>query len=125
MDGAVEALASLRKRLELVIVTSRDERSIGHTHIWLDKHFPGIFRGVEFVALWSKGEKVSKALVCQQLGARYLVDDNADHCRLAAECGTQALLFGDTGWNRRAELSACMVRCKDWPAVLEYFDGRG
>lgn len=122
--GAIDAIAQLKKKYKLVIITSRHDTHIDLTHAWLDEHFPKAFEEVAFMAVWSGDRKASKAEIATKLGVQYLVDDNVEHCSLANEAGIQAVLFGEYGWSRGAKLPAGIVRCKDWGAVLEYFDGR-
>jgi 5'(3')-deoxyribonucleotidase len=117
MKDALDTLKNLRKRYDLVIVTSRDHRTVEWTHNALSKHYPNIFDDVHFVPLWGNGEKVTKAKICVEIGASYLLDDNYEHCKLAAETGIEAILFGDYGWNRNQALVKGMVRCKNWQAV--------
>jgi uncharacterized HAD superfamily protein len=122
IKGSVEAIAKLEKDHDLVIVTSRYDFLIDMTRKWLEENFPKTFKQIEFVPLWSRNERVSKAVVCKKIGATYLVDDSIEHCNMAAEVGIKTLLFGDYGWNREVKLHPAAVRAKDWDAVLEYFD---
>jgi 5'(3')-deoxyribonucleotidase len=118
IKGALEALRRLKSKYELVVVTARDDRAVEFTHKSRDEHYPEIFKDVHFVPLWGGGEKVTKAKICNEIGASYLIDDSFDHCTLAAEADVQALLFGDYGWNRFQELPAGVTRCKSWDKVL-------
>ena len=45
-----------------------------------------------------------------------------EHCISASEYQVEAILFGEFGWH--LDVPNNMQRCKDWPAVLEYFNGR-
>jgi 5'(3')-deoxyribonucleotidase len=121
LDGAIKVIGELKKTYDLVIVTSRYGRQLETTEPWLEKHFPKTFSQVAFVATWSRDEKVTKAKICNDIGANYLIDDNADHCNLAAQAGIKSLLFGDYGWNRKATLHPGVTRVKDWHKVLSYF----
>ena len=118
---AIKVLRYLRKDYDLVVVTSRDQRTVEVTHHSLAQHYPDIFQDVHFVPLWGNGEKVTKAMICNEIGASYLIDDGYDHCRLAAEAGVTALLFGDYGRNRTQKLLSGMIRAVDWTEVREYF----
>lgn len=125
LPGALETLRALKQDFRLALVTARSEADVEATHYWLEKHAPDIFDHVTFMHLWDKGDdKATKAAICLELGAQYLIDDNYDHCQLAAEAGIGALLFGDYGWNRAQELTPGMVRVLDWRAVKDYFDER-
>ncbi len=120
-DAALDVINRLKRKYDLVIVTAREDSRIEGTHKWLDQNFPNIFKRVEFTPVWSKDKKTSKAKICKVIGAGYLIDDNVEHCNLAAQEGIQALLFGEYGWNRSQELHKRVKRVKDWHAVAEYF----
>lgn len=72
--------------------------------------------------VWSRDQKATKAAICTSIGASYLIDDNLEHCALAAESGLDCLLFGEYGWNKAEILPKGVTRVKDWHAVLEYFN---
>lgn len=118
ITGAVDALRKLKEAYELVVVTSRDHRAVEFTHHSLAEHYPEIFSDVHFTPLWGNGEKVTKAMICNEIGASYLVDDSFEHCQLASEAGVSAILFGNYGWNCYQELPQKVTRCRDWDAVL-------
>jgi 5'(3')-deoxyribonucleotidase len=122
IPGSVAALKRLSKAHELVIVTSRHDVHFDETHEYLEKHFPALFNSVHFAKVWEDGTRESKANICKKIGANYLVDDNSEHCNLAAEEGIKALLFGDYGWNRNAKLHPAVTRVRDWQEVLDYFE---
>ncbi len=122
MPYVIGVLRKLEKNYHLVVVTSRQDTDIEETHQWLDHHFPKIFKQVEFVQAWSGDRKTSKAIICKEIGAAYLIDDSLEHCRLAAEEGIQSLLFGEYGWNRAKKLPSNVSRVKDWREVEAYFE---
>ncbi len=121
-NSADVVLSTLAKNYDLAIVTARREHTLNATHEWLDTHFYGVFKEVHFVPIWEPNNTVTKADICKNIGASYLIDDLARHCNLAAENGIKSLLFGDYSWNRKEELIPGVTRVKDWPAVLEYFN---
>jgi 5'(3')-deoxyribonucleotidase len=120
-EGAIEVLGTLKETHDLVVVTSRGDLKGDATFDWLQQHFPDVFRKVEFVQLWGQKGEVTKAIICNAIGAEWLIDDNLGHCEPAAEAGVHALLFGDYGWNRGRAIPEGVTRVKDWSAVLEYF----
>lgn len=125
IPGTEDAVIMLKQHYELVIVTVRGNRHIEATKKWVQRHFPDVFKGIEFVPLWDTADKkATKASICEKIGASYLIDDHIGHCRLAAEAGIQCLLFGDYGWNRKVDLPPRVVRARDWQEVLEYFDAK-
>ncbi len=125
-----EAIQTIRylqeKGYRLEVITSRGLQWQVGTEAWLEKHLPNVFNNVHFVELWNKDNtKATKAMICQEIGAGYLIDDNAEHCNLADEAGVQALLFGEWGWNMFQTVRPGVRRVLDWKAVREYFDEQG
>lgn len=124
LPRAIQVLRDLKANYDLVVLTSRNHRLVAYTHGSLAEHYPNIFKNVYFKPLWGGAKKVTKAEICLEIGASYLIDDCFEHCELAAEAGVEALLFGEYGWNRIQELPPHMTRVKNWAVVKEYFDGR-
>lgn len=124
LPGAIDAIRYLEKLYELTVVSSRHAALLPLTKEWLEEHFPNTFKEVHFVELWGGRDKITKAKICRDIGASYLVDDNIEHCILAQEAGVQGLLFGDYGWNRHQSVPKGIVRVADWRAVKEYFDAK-
>lgn len=124
IKGSVGALKKLKKDYTLVIITSRDESLTEKTHLWLEKHFPDVFDSIHFVPIWEDGTRATKATICREIGAGYLIDDNPEHCNLAAKVGVTSLLFGSYGWQQNAKMHKDVVRVADWKEVLEYFNAK-
>lgn len=124
LSGAQESLEQLAQRFDLVVITVRRKDIINITHEWLQEFFPCIFREVKFLHFWDDGIKTTKAEIAKELGASYLIDDDVKHCRLAAEMGIEALLFGDYSWNKTDSLPVGVNRVKSWQEVMEYFHER-
>jgi 5'(3')-deoxyribonucleotidase len=124
VEGAVDALKQLQKRFELVVITARSQKYADETHAWLDQHFPDLFQQVHFERVEEDGTSVHKTVIAKEIGAQYLIDDSLEHCLPADATGVKCLLFGDYGWNNHQKIPASITRVKDWPAVLEYFNGQ-
>ncbi len=131
---ALPILKKLARRYTLVIMTSRQSVLKPETDVWLERHFPGLFSGIHYMGFWDDVDtatvhhrgKQTKAELCRQLGADYLIDDQAKHCVAAAEAGVRTLLFGNYGWNRDlAKLPAGVTRVHSWHEVAAYFDQEG
>jgi hypothetical protein len=123
---AEEAIAELSIKRDLIVITGRDEIVESFTRAWTQEHFKGIFQAVHFTAFYSlTGKKRSKAEVALASGAGYHIDDHLETAQEVAHAGMESILFGNYPWNQADELPAGVTRCNDWPAVLEYFDGRG
>lgn len=121
---ADEVLFSLKKEYELVVVTARPSYLIPATHKWLDEFYRGIFSETHFVPIWEPGNKLTKADICKQIGADYLIDDLVRHCNVAAEGGVTALLFGNYNRSKSEHTHPDVVPVKDWKSVGEYFAKR-
>jgi len=122
LEQAVEVLGKLEQRFEIIVVTARQDFYYDVTQEWLKRHFPGVFKSAHFTD-YSVGTelKIPKSQVCRENGASYLVDDSLKNTAEVAAAGLDAILFGDYPWNQADELPDGVTRCKDWPAVLEYF----
>jgi FMN phosphatase YigB (HAD superfamily) len=123
IQGAIEALKSLAQHYTVVLITARDPKIRDHTELWLKKHFAGLYNDLHVIGNFKVVDKPkSKGEVCVEVGASWLIDDNPEHCKSAIDHGLNAVLFGDYGWHFDAPKH--LTKCKDWAAVLEYFDGQ-
>ena len=120
LPSALFAINKLSEHYDFVIITARNPRREEMTKAWLQEMLPDHTIDVHFSESHRDESKMTKGQICKKLGASYLIDDNIGHCEGAAKEGLTALLFGDYGWHDGAPED--LVRCKDWPAVLEYFD---
>jgi 5'(3')-deoxyribonucleotidase len=131
IDGAFGTLDKLKPEFSLVVLTSRPMFMRDDTLKWLGDNFPGIFNETLFANIYDKynddGSNLStltkhtKAEMCQEIGAAYLIDDQPKHCNGAAKIGVKSLLFGDYSWNRNVEIVDGVVRVADWSKVADYF----
>lgn len=110
-------LNSLRQYYELEVVTARNPRRIEETLGWIALKFPNTFSGVHFNRNYN-GERVTKADVCLDIGAKYLIDDLPEHCNTAAEVGVTPLLFGR---KTSDTLHTDVIRKENWMSILQYF----
>lgn len=126
-EKSAEVLRHLQQRFRIIAVTSRRNALQEVTDYWVQTNYPGIVESIIHTNFYGSGDpdahKRTKADKLKQIGARYLIDDQPKHCNGAAAVGVHAVLFGDYPWSRSAELAEGVVRCKDWQAVQEYFDG--
>lgn len=121
-EGAIDVLKYLEKDYDLVVLSARHEDQVEMTHKWLLKHFPSVFKDVRFVSGWYHGRKVSKAEICKEIGAKYLIDDHIGHLQGVNEVGTKPLLFGEYGWSKENPQADQFTRVKDWKEVKKFFD---
>lgn len=95
IEGAAEILAKWCDRLELHIVTSRQNVLEEHTRYWINKHYSGIFHKLHFGNHYSKQGRVwSKPELCDAINAVMIIDDNMMYATQCAEAGIKTCLFG-------------------------------
>src|SRR5262249_48775211 len=105
IPGAVLALQKLSKKYHLAILSSQQLFQAEHTKQALIKEFGNLFRSMHFTASYNLGDiHVSKADVCKELGATYIIDDQLVNVTACAEAGVTAVLFGDYHWNQHDKL---------------------
>lgn len=124
INGAAEALARLKGRFRLIAISARAAEQQLATERWLSDKFENVFEAVSCLDV-HRNPGLSKGEACRIAGAEYLIDDNIDHCKSALDRQIQGILFGDYGWHDDSLMPDGVVRCRDWYAVLEYFDGQG
>jgi 5'(3')-deoxyribonucleotidase len=132
-EAALPVLVALHGKYDLVVLTSRRLVLKPETDQWIEDRFPGLFSAVHYAGIWDgtnkddayKRLKYTKAEICREIGADYLIDDQLKHCLAAAEAGLEVLLFGNYKWNQSAKLPKKVTRVAGWPAVQEYFDAKG
>ena len=117
--GAIAALQALAQVNDLVVITARPPEWEPQTHIWLESHYPGVFKNVYFAGNRHDPTGKTKGQMCVEVGAGYLIDDNPEHCLAAIESGVTPILFGEFGWHVNIPID--MVRCKNWNEVQEFF----
>lgn len=126
INEAQDCLTQLAEHFDLHIVTARRRLIVDSTHEWVEKHYPGIFKGIRFVHVWEDLDPPSKAEVCKEIGAVLLIDDSVSHCSIAAKSGIDALLFGDYAWNRTLpeDFPDSVQRVTNWQGVIEFVRDR-
>jgi FMN phosphatase YigB (HAD superfamily) len=121
VQGAIGALTALSQQFNIVLITARDPKIRDDTEHWLKKHFTGLYDDLHVIGNFKVVDKPkTKGEVCAEIGASWLIDDNPEHCLSAINHGIETILFGDYGWHFDAPEH--LTACKDWPAVLEYFN---
>ncbi len=122
LPAAEFALGRLMKKYDVVFVTARNDDRRADTHEWFNAWLPELKPNVYFSNYLDEARRVSKGELCKELGAELLIDDNFDHCLSAVESGLKAILFGNYGWQYKAEAHDSIVVCKNWQAVLEHLN---
>jgi hypothetical protein len=100
------------------------------TRLWVEKYYNGIFSDIRFAGIWDSDDRenrmnMTKAVLCKEINASYLIDDQLKHCKAVAEVGIEALLFGAYPWNKSVDHDENITRTESWLQVEEFFYGRG
>lgn len=122
LPSANFAIEELSKKFNIIFITSRDKSWEAVTRKWFVNNFNNTDISLYFANNHKDSKAKTKGELCVELGAFLLIDDNTDHCRSALDKGIEAILFGQYGWHITIPEGA--KQCKDWPAVLEYINGR-
>ena len=124
-EDSIESIRELGKYHELHLVTGRADFLTAATTNMLTEHFPDLFASLEFTNFFREKAR-SKADVCMQLNADYLVEDHLHHAKVVAECGTNVLLFGDYPWNQSDEpLPSNIQRVRNWHEIVDVLTKQG
>ncbi len=119
IEGAVDAINRLLMYYEVDIVTSRRYVELEFTHKWLRQNFPKVFRKVHFIRGPDDGNVMTKSEICQQIGAKVLIEDQLTYALDAAKSGIRVLLFGSYPWNQIDVLPHNVKRVYNWDEVLQ------
>lgn len=122
LAGAAFAVKELMKTYDVALVTARVEPLRAHTERWAKEHLGD---GIKVYMAGNKleGHAMSKGQMLKHIGATLLIDDSLEHCLSAEEEGVEAILFGEYAWHQN--VPDHIVRCKDWPSVLEHIEAHG
>ncbi len=118
VEGSVEGIVALQQEFTLPIVTARHEGLKRSTHHLLEKYHPGTFEEVRFLGHYhvEPGQRVSKGVVCKELGAIACVDDALHNAREVAEHGVPVFM-PDRPWNQ-GSLPPGITRVHSWPEIV-------
>jgi uncharacterized HAD superfamily protein len=121
VEGSIEGINQLLKKgYELQIVTARPPFYKELTVEWVEKHFPDKFQQIHFAfnPYNRNSEKMTKAQICKQIGAKVLLDDNLVNALDCASNGITVYLM-DAPWNQTDDLPENIIRVKSWKEIVE------
>lgn len=119
VEGSVEAVSSLSKKNNLIIITSRHPIVKDKTINWLDKYFLKKFSEIYFTYNhWIQNKGKTKSEICSELGVDVLIEDSLEYTRECSANGTRVLLLNQP-WNQSTELHSGIERVFSWNDVLE------
>lgn len=119
IPGAAEFVRQLANQNELYIITARQYVAEAITYTYLEKNFPGVFRGVLFANHYSMDGSPArtKGELCEQAGCELIIDDDGRHTGALLAHNIKMVLM-DKPWNKNDQLPAGVVRAYNWEDVL-------
>ena len=118
IPNAKEVLESLKNNFDLHIVTARPLDQEEASREWIDKHYHGIFKSMQFGNHFSVPSR-SKSAMCRDINAFLLIDDSYIHAKQCMmHSHTNVILFGDYPWNS-FETNELIPRAKSWDTVYD------
>lgn len=116
---AVEVVNALAQEHELHLLTARSLEVADTTNKMIERYFKGCFTGVQHV-----GVDLPKGVICAQLHADVMIDDNLNYLRSVVKQSIPlAIWFGDFPWqHEHANELHSVQRCSNWAVVREVID---
>lgn len=122
VDGALSALTELGRKYDIYFITARSPELELHTKKWFEKHISPVLDNhhITFIGNhYTNSEIGTKADVCRQLDAVWLIDDHPKYVEQLKGATTKPIMFGDYHWNKDYT-GDHFVRAKDWNEVLKH-----
>jgi hypothetical protein len=124
--GSFDSLSSIKTKYNcrLYIVTYRSERFKIQTQEWIDKHYPGIFSGIEFGNYYEYDDDYivrSKYNMCLSRSIKILIDDNYDillQCIKQSNDNFMTIVF-ERPWSKQ-DIKG-IVKFNDWVELQFHF----
>ena len=117
ISNAYKVLSSLTNHIDFYAISARDTRLKDVTRLWLNLHFPSIFKDTYLCNYYgdnnNSGNKIEKTEVCKQLGVKIFIDDNPSNIT----CNSIDTIIFDQPWNRH--ITDKKRICK-WEDVYNY-----
>jgi 5'(3')-deoxyribonucleotidase len=116
MQGAREAIDTLKKDFRVVFITARHPSWERATRHWFKEKF-GDDIELHLAEGYNNGQTKTKGQLCKELGAEWLIDDVPSNCKTAIDEGIKTILFGEYGWH--VDIPEGVIRCKTWVGALK------
>ncbi|XP_020578886.1 uncharacterized protein LOC110023693 [Phalaenopsis equestris] len=126
IPGSQKVLRNLSAFCSLSIVTSRQNVIKEKTFDWIEKHYAGIFKEIQFGNHFAlNGKSRPKSDICRSVGAEVLIDDNPKYAFECAEAGIKVLLFdyhNTYPWCKHvhADSHSLITKVYSWEEVEQY-----
>jgi uncharacterized protein len=120
VEGAKQGISELEKENKIFFVTSRPIDIKERTIEFFKMHFPENNFEIHFSGEMWGGEK-TKAEICEELGIKIIIEDNAHYALDCAEKGIKAFLLDKT-WNKDYIRHENLTKVKDWKELMVHLN---
>lgn len=122
VPGSQDGVAFLKRKHDLIVVTSRQHELTTHTKKWIKKHFNNIFRDIYITNhphFARSGKTKTKREVCDELGVQILIEDSIGY---ATECVTddRKIFLLNTPWNQDDTSHPNIYRVNSWKELIKH-----
>jgi uncharacterized HAD superfamily protein len=119
VSGAHDALATLNKTYEIIIVTGRADSARTPTLEWLEKNLLGLYREIHFAnhVYGDPARRRQKSDILKEFGVTAFIEDAPHFAAEVAGAGIPVFLL-DTPWNR-AETPQGATRVYSWEEIVD------
>jgi 5'-nucleotidase len=118
VEGAQEGVKRLKRKHDLIIITSRPYVLSVLTEHWINNHFPNCFSKFYFTKSIIDNDTLTKAEACRMGNASILIDDQIKYVEDCAKNGIDAILF-DQPWNMHYMESEKVKKAYSWPEIVD------
>lgn len=119
VEGTHIYLPRLSQLVDIVCITARTHLLEEYTTECLKQLFPGCIKSIQYGNHYGFGVRRTKAEMCQEVGAAYMVDDNVHYVQSCRDAGIEAILFGHYPWNVNGVTG--VRRIANWSELYYHF----
>jgi len=116
ISGALDALRTLSMKARLHIITARPEMRIPAAREWLERN--EVLACIEEI---HSSVDSSKAVLCSEIGASVLIDDDIRHLTDGEDTGLSRILLQD-GRIDQPDYGPGVTFCRSWKEILKQID---
>jgi len=109
-------IENISKKHKVYFITSRPEKLKDKTVNFFYSNFPK--NGYSFVFSGEIYGGKTKAQICNELGIKLMIEDNADYALNCAKSGIKTFLL-DKPWNNNYEKHENIIKVNNWGEILE------
>ena len=121
VSGAFDGISELASIADLYVITSRHPSLKDITTLWLDTHFPSLFKNILLTGnmFKAKNYEVTKSDIVKEYDIQWVVEDAVFHAEEIVKNGALVVLL-EQPWNKDVDFNhKNLYRVKDWKEVVD------